>query len=108
MQTALGWPGTPRHVESCWPQGKERTSKALRLGAQRCLVRQLSVQPQHSLVDGVHDGIDEGRAAGEVPAAAQRDLLCAACSQVTAQAGTPCPGQPYPLCRIPLSQLIMQ
>ena len=52
------------------------TCKAASSGAKLLLVRQLSVQLQKRLVDGMHDGVYIGRAAPEVTAAAQCDLLC--------------------------------
>jgi len=54
----------------------KHTCKAVRPGAKLFLVLQLSIKSQQRLVDGVHDSIYMSRAAREVPAAAQRDLLC--------------------------------
>ena len=54
-------------------------------GSELLLVRQLSIQPQQRLVDGMHDGVYVGRAAAEVPAAAQRDLLCTSTCSVSVQ-----------------------
>ena len=61
------------------------TCKAVSLGAKLLLVRQLSVQLQQRLIEGMHDGVYIGRAALEVPAAAQRDLLCASHSSMSTQ-----------------------
>ena len=59
------------------------TCQAVSSCAKLLLARQLDVQLEQRLVEGVHDGVDVGRAAGEVPAAAQGDLLCALASQIS-------------------------
>lgn len=56
------------------------THETVRFGTQRHLARHLSVQPQQRLVQRVHDGVDVRCAAGEMPATAQRDLLCTSSS----------------------------
>ena len=50
--------------------------KAVRPRSKLFLVLQFSVEPQQRLIDGVHSSVYMSRAAREVPAAAQRDLLC--------------------------------
>ena len=54
----------------------KHTCKAVRPRAELFLVLQLSVEPLQRLIDGVHGGVCMSRATREVPAAAERDLLC--------------------------------